>query len=542
MRGPESGSGTVLDRIPVWLAATIIAALLAVAYGYDLGRNPFGFFCDEALIGLRAQELLRGERPDGAFPFFFDHFGYTSGTLPLYATAPFVWLFGLNEVAVRAASVFFMVATFAVLYGIFRHLKLTAPWLPILIFALSPIVIHLARVNFGHTPSLFLIASGYGLYLLGKNRHRIMLSALGGAAIGLSAYGYPGFYLATALFVAALTLTELVAVRFRWRAIGHLAALVIVAAICFVPIAHRAWTNPDFSQRFDHKDTAGYGLLSLDRAESMIQNVQKYYGYDFLFAVGETGLPGSFILRHSVSGAGLLSRTTIPFLLLGIVAFLLLRSGPHKRAFAPFFALILLYPLPDLVTTTTGSAPYAFSVFTGALLVPFVIAYGLEVLAAHRASREGAAQSDPLNAIWTRLISVPFIALAVVIAGFFFVAVTYPAYPLTSSGYWGWQAGPRDMIGYYLDHDEDYDAFFMEGAFNQGDVFLDFYIDDPGIREKAHIGGVEAIDPGQRQLFGFSRETWNDPVNAELLAPFTILETVTYPDGTDAFHLVARAR
>ncbi len=540
----------MLDRIPSWLAATLIAGLVAVAYLYDLGRNPFGFFCDEAIIGLKAQDLLRGERPDGAFPFFFDHFGYTSGTLPLYATAPFVWLLGLNEVAVRSASVFYMVATFAVLYGIFWHLKASTPWLPVLIFALSPIVIHLSRVNFGHTPSLFLIASGYGLYLLGKARRGIVLSALGGAAIGLSAYGYPGFYLATALFVAALAVSELVAVRFRLRQTKNLAALVVAAVICFVPIAHQAWTSPDFAKRFDDKDTAGYGLVSLDRAESMIQNVPKYYGYDFLFTLGETGLPGSFILRHSVSGAGLLSRIAIPFLLLGILTFLLVRGGPAKRAFAPFFVLIFLYPLPDLITTRTGSAPYAFSVFTAALLVPFVIAYGLEVLAMHRAAREhaerdappGLDRSDPLRSLWSRLISVRVITLAVVIAGFFFVFATYAAYPLTSSGYWGWQGGPRDMIGYYLDRDEDYDAFFMEGAFNQGPVFLDFYIDDPAIRDKAHIGGVEEIDPSQRQLFGFRRETWEDPANEGPLSAFTILETVTYPDGTDAFYLVERAR
>ena len=549
-------AATMLDRIPAGLVTAAIAALVAFAYGVDLGRNPFGFFCDEALIGIRAQELLRGERPAGAFPFFFDHFGYTSGTLPLYATAPFVWLFGLTEFAVRLASVFFMVATFAVLYGIFRHLRLSAPWLPVLIFALSPIVIHLSRVNFGHTPSLFLIASGYALYLRGKARRRIALSMLGGGAIGLSAYGYPGFYLATALFIAALALTELVAVRFRPRGAGHLVALVIAAGICFIPIAHQAWTSPDFSRRFDDKDTAGYGLVSLDRAESMIQNLQKYYSYDFLFAVGETGLPGSFILRHSVTGAGLLSRTAIPLLILGIVAFLLARGGPPRRAFAPFFVLILLYPLPDLVTTTTGSAPYTFSVFTAALLVPFVIAYGLEILATHRASRErtgtdapesastgqDANRPDPLGAIWTRLISVRVITLAIAISGFLFVFATYAAYPLTSSGYWGWQSGPRDMIGYYRDHEQSYDAFHMEGVFNQGEVFLDFYIDDPGVRQKAFIGGVEAIDPGQRQLFGFSRETWENPTHQQLFSTFTILETVRYPDGTDAFYLVERAR
>lgn len=550
----RASSLPLLDRVPAWLAAAPIAALVGIAYLYDLGRNPFGFFCDEAIIGVQARELIQGNRPEGASPFFFDHFGYTSGTLPLYATAPFVWLFGLNEFAVRFASAFFMLATFVVLYGIFRHLKLTSPWLPVLIFALSPIVIHLSRVNFGHTPSLFLIATGYGLYLLGQARRKVVLSALGGVAIGLSAYGYPGFYLATAIFVAILAVSELMFIRRQWRRMKHLAAVILLAIASFVPIVHQAWTSPGFAKRFDDKDTAGYGLLSIDRAEAMIRNVQKYYSYDFLFVAGESGPPGSVILRHSVSGAGLLSRTAIPFLLLGILVFVLVGGGSRKRAFVPFFALIFLYPLPDLITTQSTSAPYTFSMFTGALLIPFVAAYGLEALATHRTALArvgtdtgGSGITTPevdrsrlLIAIWSRLISVRVIALTVAVAGFFFVFATYAAYPLVSSGYWGWQSGPREMIAYYLDHDEEYDAFYMEGAFNQSRIFLDFYIDDPTARDKAHIGGVEQIDRSKRQLLGFRRETWEDTANRELFSAFTILETVKYPDGTDAFYLVER--
>lgn len=541
-------------RLPDILAALSIIALVAVAYLRDLGRNPYGFFCDEALIGVQASQLLDGSRPEGAFSLFYSHFGTTAGALPVYATAPFVWVLGLSEFSVRFASVFFMVATFAILYLTFRRLELATPWLPVVIFALTPIVIHMSRINFGHAPSLFLLALGYLLYLRGRDGRRTWSVIAGGIAIGLSAYGYPGFYIATPVFLGIVVLSELLFLRFRLQDAKALVGLAGAAFLCIAPILYRGLTDPEFSKRFDDKDQAGYGLLSSARAEAMIQNYPKYYSFDFLFQRGDWGLPGSFIQRHSVEGAGLLSWTILPLLLLGLLAFATLgrgaASGAHTRAFAPFMALAFLVPLPDLITTAVSRPPYTFAMFTGALVIPFVAAYGLATLERDRESRvargadstpallsESRERADPLWSIWTRVTSVRFITAMIVVSAFFFVFSTYAQYPLVSSGFWGWQAGPRQMIGYYLDHGEEYDAFFMEGTFNEPAIFLDFYIDETSARDRASIGNTENLDPARRQLFGLSRETFE----AELVAEdWTVLETVSYPNDEVAFYLIER--
>ncbi len=552
-RASGSLSPPLMARLPgipdliAWLAMT---ALVAVAYLRDLGRNPYGFFCDEALIGVQASQLLDGIRPEGTFSLFYSHFGTTAGALPVYATAPFVWIFGLSEFSVRFASVFFMVATFAVLFLTFRHLELATPWLPVVIFALTPIVIHISRVNFGHAPSLFLLALGYLLYLQGRDARRIWLVIGGGVAIGLSAYGYPGFYIATPVFLGIVVLTELVFLRFRPRQAKALVALAGAALLCIVPIVYRGLTDPEFSKRFDDKDQAGYGLVSSERAEAMIQNYPKYYSFEFLFERGDWGLPGSFIQRHSVEGAGLLSWTILPFLLLGLLAFVTLRHGHQKRAFAPFVVLAFLVPVPDLLTTAVSRPPYTFAMFTGALVLPFVAAYGLATLERDQASRIGTAadanpalpsesseRADPLWSVWMRVTSVRFITAMIVVSAFFFVFSTYSRYPLVSSGFWGWQAGPRAMIGYYLDHEAEYDGFSMEGTFNEPAIFLDFYIDDMSARDRASIGNTENLDPARRQLFGISRESFETELNAE---EWTILETVPYPNGEVGFYLIER--
>lgn len=49
------------------------------------------------------------------------------------------------------------------------------------------------------------------------------------------------------------------------------------------------------------------------------------------------------------------------------------------------------------------------------------------------------------------------------ITAFFFVFVAYARYPLVSSDYWEEQAGPREMIGFFIDKANQYDEFQLVG-------------------------------------------------------------------------------
>jgi hypothetical protein len=216
-----------------------------------------------------------------------------------------------------------------------------------------------------------------------------------------------------------------------------------------------------------------------------------------------------------------------------------------------------------------STSPYVFSIFTCVLFLPFVLAHGLNVLAGYRAGLASPADACPTNApsatgpgdpnptegmkrtpgplsftanpfavIWRHLISAPVITTIVVLAALSFVFGTYARYPEVSSGYWGWQAGPRDMIAYYVRHADEYDEFYMEGMFNNAHIFLDFYIDEPQVREKAAIGGVERRVPSRRQLFGVTADTYHNELTPD---DWVIRDTVSYPDGTVGLHLVEPA-
>jgi len=518
--------------------ATSTILLILLAYLDDLGRNPYGFFCDEAEIAVRARQLLDGNPAVDRFSFFYHHFDAICGSVTIFATAPFIWLFGLNEFAVRFTSVAFMLATFVVLWLTFRLLKCSHPWLPVLIYALTPLTLHISRVNFGHAPSIFLIALGYYLYLRSQSASNLPLAVAGGAVIGLSAYGYPGFYAATAIFVALVVGCEVIAAGFNRRQLQVPVMFGLAAFVMYLPIIQEYRTNPAFLARFNAKDPTGEGLFTFARLESMIHNFPKYYDFEFLFETGDT----SAIVRHSVHGAGLLSLPVLPLIVIGTLTFAFSRNTVEKRAFSPFIALLIFAPVPDLLTTQTDQQPYTFSLFTASLLVPFVCAYGLETLHTfhqhleHKAPGEDPATPNPFAPILRNISSAPFITTIVMFFGLVFAFAIYPRYPDYSSGFWGWQAGPRDSIAYFLDHQDEYDEFYLQGEFNTPDPFLPFYIHDEEVLKRAHIGDQYDYRPGVRQLFVVSEQNYSQNIDPSL---WNVVTTITYPDDTIAFYLIA---
>lgn len=516
------------------MATTAIILLIGAAYGRDLGANPHGIFCDEALIGLKARALTAGTMPGGTMQLFYNHFGTVAGALPIYATAPFVWLFGLNEFSLRLASAVFTLATGVVLWWTFRLLRLRSPWLPALIFILSPVVIHIGRINFGHAPSIFLLASGYALLLRATASHRMPTAIGAGVCLGLAAYGYPGFYVAVPLFISILAGSELI---HAWRTrepISTTMVAILTAILCYSPILFEARTNPDFSKRFQMKDRVPGGLLSIDRLTNMIENYPKYYSLDVLFRKGESGLPNAFILRHSVTGAGLLPWIALPLIVMGILALVLTSWTANKRPFLPFLFLAVLFPLPDLLTTDWKTPPYTFTAYTGILCIPFLVAFGLKTID----SRRQAHASSASESLAIRLLHPTTITAILLVSSFFFVFSTYALYPKTSSGIWGWQSGPKDMVGYFVQHERQFSGLTIEGAFNDPSTLIDFYTinDDPSLRDRIAVGNaadLTTFDPAC--LYGVTAQTFRNRLNPN---DWDIRNTVLYPDGSAAFYLV----
>lgn len=523
-----------VDRLYTAYAAApwiLISLLVVYIYVYGLGDIPYGFFCDEAEIGLESQKLVSQYLLRGRFPLFYDHFEFVSGALPLYATAPFVFVLGLSEFSVRLSSSLFMLAGFLILYwSIKKRLGAGSAKLVVLLFALTPTVIHVARINFGHSPSILFMLLGFTLFSTAREKNNLFLSALGGLCLGMSTYGYPGYYVAAPLFILCLCATELFFNRRAFERYKPALALLIVAGMCYVPIVYTAFHNPGFWTRWSLKSPGDTSVV--DAVTRILQNYPKYYGFAYLFSTGEINPPDEPITRHSVCDSGLLLTVTLPLLMAGLLRFLSKFRNEEQRFFFPFYVLLFLYPVPDVLTTRNGYPPYTFSVFTNILFVPYIAAYGIEVI--HDFNASHIWKFDWCQ-IFSRYLLTPLLTIVILSSGIYYYVVTYKQYPLIASDFWGWQSGPKEMINYFLRHAIEYDEFYMEYAFNQPRTFFEFHIRDPLLRQKTHIGGLGKLDPSKRQLFGVSRAVF-DRISAE--RSLEVKHIVKYPNGSDAFYLV----
>ncbi len=85
---------------------------------WQLGSVPVGFYSDEALYGYEAYSLLRTGRDQfgNPWPLSIAGFGDYRPALYIYATIPFVAVFGLTEFAVRLPSALSSIATLIFVY------------------------------------------------------------------------------------------------------------------------------------------------------------------------------------------------------------------------------------------------------------------------------------------------------------------------------------------------------------------------------------------------------------------------------------------
>ena len=147
----------------------LIAFLLRV---YNVSEIPPSLSWDEVSIGYNAYSILKtGHDEHGKFlPFdAFVAYGDYKPPLSIYATVPFVAIFGLTELAVRLPSVVAGTLSVLVLYFFTKELfysskSFVIPEVAALLLAISPWHIQLSRAGFeGNIALLFVLLGSYFL-------------------------------------------------------------------------------------------------------------------------------------------------------------------------------------------------------------------------------------------------------------------------------------------------------------------------------------------------------------------------------------------
>lgn len=404
----------------IYLTLIIILILGIFLRFYNLGSFPISLHRDEAFLGYNAYSILKtGKDISGSLlplhteSFLYSPLGYS------YLSIPFIYMFGLNEFSVRAASAFFGSLTVLIIYFLVRelfssrniHLGGVASQHPrggrmdssgakpvnlfalfsALFFAINPWHINLSRTATENIIVTFFIVAGILFYLISLSKgwkHLIISFILFSTTLFI--YQAPRAFLPIFIPIMILVFNskkELLRNKFMLLV---LYLIFIIAPLVFVllspqlslrirtlSIFHDKLTQliineqiandgsgglPYIVTRAFHNKVIGYGNLFLE-------NYFKHFSFDFLFL--DKGYPD----RYRIPGMGLLYVFELPLIVLGaIYLFVRYRKIGIFIVFwilvAPIGSALTFDDVPNLQRTIFAIP--AYSILSGFGLVVFL--------------------------------------------------------------------------------------------------------------------------------------------------------------------------
>lgn len=259
-----------------WIgAATLLALVLRLL---DLGQIPLTFHNDEAIMAVRATQLLHQPLAD---PAFIDNPGYVN--LWYYTLALSIQLFGHSIGGIRMIPALLGGLTIATTY-LFIRLLFTQRVAVLTSFLLATFHfhIHFSRIDLNNVADPLLGTLILNCLLIGWRTRRYFFFALAGVLLGLALYVYTG---ARLFFPLTLILGVLwVLPRFRaWRtwatsAQAGFGGLVGIGVLFMAtPLVQNILNNPKpFMTRFQRDG------LTLDKVQQMAAQ-QKMSTVTFLY-------------------------------------------------------------------------------------------------------------------------------------------------------------------------------------------------------------------------------------------------------------------
>nr|MBI5455864.1 phospholipid carrier-dependent glycosyltransferase [Candidatus Levybacteria bacterium] len=374
-------------KILLFLTIFVIACILRF---YQLQNVPPGVNRDEASIGYTAYSLLQTGKDEYGrlFPVSFESFGDWKLPLYIYTVVPFVYVFGLSELAVRLPSVIFgvfsVVLTFYFVKLLFKDNRLA--FLTMFLAAISPWSIHLSRVESESNTAVFLVLLGMIFFLKSLNKNWLIIPSL--ISLALTYFTYAGNHIFTTLLIIGtffiyrdkisktkFTLigvvlfalmsgfifyhTLLMADKTKISGIGIFGDPSIVHTKIEMP--RNEHTNPQsFLARITHNKIVFLG-------KTIGQNYLNAFSPQFLFINGGTNH------AHNIIDFGNMYLVEAPFLFFGLIYLFAIKKGREKRLILLWF---LIAPIAASITKDAPHTNRMFAIFpTLSLITSFGILY-----------------------------------------------------------------------------------------------------------------------------------------------------------------------
>lgn len=315
---PEKGGGEALPRAPRLEVLLFAFALLVYTVSRLVGltRFPIFFFCDEALQGNLADQLLRNGLRDhtGTFlpPYFLNDQRWAV-SLSVYIHLIPVWLFGKSVFVIRATSVAVTLLGAAALGVALRTgLKNRFWWAAPLVLAILPVQFLHARTGFETAMMVSFFGCFLAAYLLYRYRSPLYIFAalLFGAATFYAYTAGQGVMLVTGILLLLSDLPYHVRQKKRILAGAALFALLLASPY----VRYRRLHPGVIREQLDVIDSYWVEPIPLsDKLERFGRTYLQGFDPRYWFLPHERELP-----RHTMKDRAFFPFFILPFVAVGI--------------------------------------------------------------------------------------------------------------------------------------------------------------------------------------------------------------------------------
>lgn len=451
------------------LCVLLLSIILRI---YNLGINPPSLYWDEVSLGYNAYSILTSGRDEhGEFmPIArFIAFGDYKPPGYIYATVPSVFLFGLNEFAVRfpsaLAGIFLVVVTYLLVVKLFQKRKLAL--LVGFVLSVSPWAIHFSRAAFeANLAALFNLLGIYFFLISEKRKSFLLLSVV---SFIFSFYTFNANRIIAPIMLIGLSLIYFrqVSSNIRWLSISIVAAVILLwPSFSFLASKEGSLRFQEVSifNNLKPVETANQ-RIALDGNSifsKIMHNRRLIFASDFLKHYFDN-FSGRFLFTHGDVNPRLNSQQMghlyvwdLPFIIIGII--LLIKKRDRSLSLLIFWMATACLP-----AATARETPHALRIISILPAYQIIIAYGLYQV---RLWVKNKYQNI------SKLIYFA-ICLLFIVNCFYYLHNYYIHYPRDWSG--EWQYGYKQMVQFVNDNEKNFDQIYVTEALGRPYIYFAFY-------------------------------------------------------------------
>lgn len=424
------------------IAILLVILMFLLTRLYRITEIPGSLYWDEASISYNAYSILQSGRDEwGEFlPLHFRAFGEFKLPLYIYSTALSIFLFGLEDFAVRIPAVFFSLGTIVLTYLLGKKLfNQTTGIASAFILATLPWFFLFTRTGFEATAGLMFFLLGIYLFLfLDRSKIFLLLSTL---SFILSCYSYNSFRIISPIILLFLIIMKNnFLLRKPKTTIPILFIGLFLIILSIIPI-YKLMRYDYGGNRLEAIGVFHNSLSLFEVGSQIASNYISHLNPNFLFLKGDKNL------RHHTGYSGQMFLSVLPFLLVG---FYLILKKKTTNLIILFALAISLIP-----AAITRESPHALRAIAAVPFISIIAGVGMQWLLERK-----------------KLIARVLIAMILIQFGFYFLDFV-SNYNNNSSK--DWMYGYR---GIFLKAKtfEGYDNIYIADTYAQPYIFALYYL------------------------------------------------------------------